>query len=46
MNTTRVPGNEPDPADMSTESGDETPVDETQKHDLPDDEAEMLGNFA
>ena len=46
MSMTRVPGNEPDPSDMSTEPGLETPNDETKKHDLPDDEAEKLGNFA
>ncbi len=46
MNTTRVPGNEPDPDDMTTEPGTQPPNDETKKHDLPDDEAEKLGNFA
>jgi hypothetical protein len=46
MNMTRVPGNEHDPGDMSTEPGAEAPNDETKKHDLPDDEAEKLGNFA
>ncbi len=46
MNTTRVPGNEPDPGDMSTEPGTEPPNDESKKHDLPDDEADKLGNFA
>jgi hypothetical protein len=46
MNMTRVPGNEPDPGDMSTEQGTEAPNDETKTHDLPDDEAEKLGNFA
>ncbi len=46
MNTTRIPGNEPDPGDMSTEPSTEPPNDKTKKHDLPDDEAEKLGNFA
>jgi hypothetical protein len=46
MNMTRIPGNEPDPRDMSTEPGFEAPSDETKTHDLPDDEAETLGNFA
>ncbi len=46
MNTTRIPGNEPDPGDMSTEPGTEPPNDEAKKHDLPDDEADKLGNFA
>jgi hypothetical protein len=46
MNTTRLPGNEPDPGDMSTEPGTKAPNDDIGKHDLPDDEAEKLGNFA
>jgi hypothetical protein len=46
MNMTRIPGNEPDPNDMSTEAGTEAPDEQTKKHDLPDDEAEKLGNFA
>jgi hypothetical protein len=46
MNMTRVPGNEPDPDDMSTEPSTEPPKVETKSHDLPDDEAEKLGNFA
>jgi hypothetical protein len=46
MNTTKVPGNEPDPGDMSMEPGTEPLSDEAKKHDLPDDEAEKLGNFA
>ena len=46
MNTTRAPDNEPDPGDMSTEPGTQLPNDEAKKHDLPDDEAEKLGNFA
>jgi len=46
MNMPRVPGNEPDPGDMSTQPGSEAPNDETKNHDLPDDEAEKLGNFA
>jgi hypothetical protein len=46
MNITRVPGNEPDPGDMSTQSDIEEPNDPTKTHDLPDDEAEKLGNFA
>lgn len=38
------PGNEPDPGDMSAvpDVGTEQP----EPHDLPDDEAEKLGNFA
>ena len=46
MNPTRIPGNEPDPGDMSTEPGTAAPSDETEKHDLPDADAEKLGNFA
>jgi hypothetical protein len=46
MNMTRLPGNEPDPGDMSTPPSTEAPDDHTKKHDLPDDEAEKLGNFA
>ncbi len=46
MNMTRIPGNEPDPGDMSTEPTTEAPNDEPRTHDLPDDEAEKLGNFA
>ena len=46
MNMTRVPGNEPDPGDMFTEPGLEAPTQETETQDLPDDEAEKLGNFA
>jgi hypothetical protein len=45
MNMTR-PGNEPDAGDMATEPGPEAPNDEANTHDLPDDEAEKLGNFA
>jgi hypothetical protein len=45
MNMTR-PGNEPDAGDMATEPGSEAPNDEANTHDLPDDEAEKLGNFA
>jgi hypothetical protein len=46
MNTTRLPGNEPDPADMSIPPATDAPTDDPHKHDLPDDEAEKLGNFA
>jgi len=46
MSMTRVQGNEPDPGDMGTQPGTEAPNDEAKKHDLPDDEAEELGNFA
>jgi hypothetical protein len=42
----RIPGNEPDPGDMSTDTATEAPDHDTNKHDLPHDEAEKLGNFA
>ena len=45
MNSTRIPGNEPDPGDMSTEPGTAPPSDQPGNHDLPDD-AEKLGDFA
>lgn len=46
MNPTRIPGNEPDPGDMSTEPGFDTPADAPTKPDLPDEDAEALGDFA
>jgi hypothetical protein len=46
MNMPRLPGNEPDPGDMSTDTATEAPNHDTKKHDLSDDEAEKLGNFA
>jgi hypothetical protein len=46
MNPTRIPGNEPDPGDMSTEPGVPAPNGQPSEHDLPDDEAERLGDFA
>lgn len=45
MNPTRIPGNEPDPGDMSTEPGIGAPNDDPDNHDLADD-AENLGDFA
>ena len=46
MNPPLIPGNEPDPGDMSTEPGTELPDDRLHDHSLPDDEADKLGNFA
>jgi hypothetical protein len=46
MNPTRIPGNEPGPGDMSTGPGTGMPNDSPAEHDLPDDEADTLGNFA
>jgi hypothetical protein len=46
MNMKSVPNDEPDPGDMSTEPDVEAPNDGRKTHDLPDDEAEKLGNFA
>lgn len=42
MSPTRIPGNEPDPGDMSTQPA---PSDQPEPHDLPED-AEDLGDFA
>jgi hypothetical protein len=44
MEPTRIPGNEPDPGDMSTEPG--TTPDLPTDADLPEAEADELGNFA
>ena len=41
----RIPGNEPDADDMSTEPGVGLPGGAAD-HDLPEDEAENLGGFA
>jgi len=41
----RIPGNEPDAGDMSTEPGVLVP-DGAADYDLPDDDAENLGGFA
>lgn len=46
MRPTRIPGNEPDPGDMTTEPDTEAPVDPPENHDLPEDDAESLGDFA
>ena len=46
MSPTRIPGNKPDFGDMSTDPGVETPSDHPAEHDLPDEEADKLGNFA
>ena len=46
MGPTHIPGNEPDDGDMSTEPGNGAPGDQPERHDLPDDEAEQLGDFA
>ena len=46
MSPPRIPGNEPDPNDMSTEPDITTPSNQPSEHDLPDDEAEKLGDFA
>lgn len=46
MSPTPTPGNEPDHGDMSTEPGTGAPNDQSDKHDLPDEDAEKLVNFA
>jgi hypothetical protein len=45
MNPMHIPGNEPDPGDMSTEPG-TTPIELPIEHAPRDDEAEKLGKFA
>ena len=46
MNITRIPGNEPDSDDMATEPGAGVPHDGSKTHELPEEEADKLGNFA
>lgn len=46
MDPTRIPGNEPDHGDMSTEPGFETSNENPAEHDLLDDDADKLGDFA
>ena len=46
MNPIHIPGNEPDHGDMSTEPGIGVPSDQPEKHDLLDDDAAKLGDFA
>lgn len=46
MNPTCIPGNEPDPGDMATDADSVLPAEQPEPHDLPDDDAESLGNFA
>ena len=46
MNPPRIPGNEPDPGDMSNDPSIPTPSNQPSEHDLPDEEADKLGNFA
>jgi len=46
MTSTRIPGNEPDQGNMSTEPRQATETDMPENHDLPDTDAEQLGNFA
>ena len=46
MNPIHILGNEPDPGDMSTEPAIPTPNTQPSEHDLPEDEAEKLGDFA
>jgi hypothetical protein len=45
MSLNRIPGNEPDAGDMSTEPGVLLP-DGAANHDLPEDDAEKLAGFA
>ena len=46
MNPTLIPGNEPDPGDMSADPDMPVPTDPADEHGLPDGEAEHLGDFA
>ena len=46
MSPTTIPGNEPDDGDMSTEPGTDVPSGRPGKHDLPDDAAGKVGDFA
>lgn len=46
MTLPRIPGNEPDPDDMSTEPAFGKSDDNTAEHELPDEEIDKLGNFA
>jgi hypothetical protein len=46
VNPIHIPGNEPDPGDMSTEPEVRPFEDQPGEHDLPDDEAGKLGDFA
>lgn len=46
MNQTRIPGNKPDPGDMATDADSPLSDEKHEPHDLPDDDAESLGNFA
>jgi hypothetical protein len=45
MEPNRIPGNEPDAGDMAEASDPANPGTSTD-HDLPDTEAETLGDFA
>jgi len=46
MGPTHIPGNEADDGDMSTEPGTGVSSDQPEQHDLSDDDAERLGDFA
>lgn len=46
MNPIRLPGNEPDPGDMSIDPTIPAPNDQPGEHDLPENEADKLGDFA
>jgi hypothetical protein len=46
MGPSPVPGNQPDPDDMSTDPGVRTPDGPPNEHGLPEDDAEKLGDFA
>lgn len=46
MKPFHIPGNEPDPGDMSVEPSVPAPNGETEEHSLLEDEADAPGNFA
>lgn len=46
MNPSRIPGNEPDPGDMSVEPGMPAPASDPDEHGLPQGDADKLGDFA
>lgn len=46
MTTPLIPGNEPDPGDMSADPNMPVPTDPADDHGLPNGDAEKLGDFA
>ncbi|OWK29776.1 hypothetical protein [Sphingomonas mucosissima] len=46
MKPSHIPGNEPDPGDMSVEPGMPVLTGDTEEHSLLEDEADTPGDFA